>query len=167
MKKKKNQKNFYCRLRDCIHHQGFNDGDVICNVANPEITFNNGKKICLSYKIHCNCNHIPQSQECYNQMTVLKIPENITILRNAPDQEKLKYISVDQCLAGEIKNLWSMGIITTGCCCGHNRGEYDPFIGVKDEFIPIMKELGYKVAYNNCRPNDEDSFIPKSKLLKN
>ena len=28
--------------------------------------------------------------------------------------------------------------------------------------IQKMKDLGYKVYYNNCRSNDEDSFIPKT-----
>ena len=30
--------------------------------------------------------------------------------------------------------------------------------------IQKMKDLGYKVLYNECRPNDEDSFIPKTIL---
>jgi hypothetical protein len=30
------------------------------------------------------------------------------------------------------------------------------------EFIEKMKWLWYTVAYNNSRPNDEDSFYPKS-----
>ena len=28
--------------------------------------------------------------------------------------------------------------------------------------IQKMKDLGYEVYYNKCRPNDEDSFIPKT-----
>ena len=32
------------------------------------------------------------------------------------------------------------------------------------EDIPKMKALGYKVQFNSCRPNDEDSFIPKTVL---
>lgn len=70
------------------------------------------------------------------------------------------FINVDKCLIKEILDLWEMGIETTGCCCGHNLVE--PFIGVEFEFIPKMKELGYEVRFNPCRPDDEDSFISKS-----
>jgi len=75
-----------------------------------------------------------------------------------------KCVSIDKCLLPEIIQLWEMGIKTTGCCCGH--GDYSKaFIGVRDEYIDKMKEMGYKVWYNPYRPNDEDSFIPKTKLI--
>lgn len=70
------------------------------------------------------------------------------------------YVNIDKCLMREVLDLWEMGIETTGCCCGHNKVE--GYIGVEDEFIPKMKELGYEVHHNACRPNDEDSFKPKS-----
>jgi len=71
---------------------------------------------------------------------------------------------VDACLADEIKDLWSRGIVTTGCCCGHNLTLPGglPYIGVRDEDIPKMKDLGYVVVPNTTRPDDEDSFFPKS-----
>lgn len=27
-----------------------------------------------------------------------------------------------------------------------------------------MKEIGYVVQFNSCRPNDEDSFVPMTKI---
>lgn len=72
--------------------------------------------------------------------------------------------SVDKCLLPEILKLWEMGIKTTGCCCGHGHSDLS-YIGVLPEYIPRMKELGYKVHFNKCRPGDEDSFIPKTKLI--
>lgn len=69
-----------------------------------------------------------------------------------------KLVNVDKCLLLEVTKLWEIGIKTTGCCCGH--GKTGAFIGVEEEFIPQMKSLGYKVAFNSCRPFDEDSFIP-------
>ncbi len=91
--------------------------------------------------------------ECaYNIM-----PPYYKVGSNAP-----RYIAVDKCLLPEILHLWELGIRTTGCCCGH--GKEGPFIGVIDTDIPIIKKLGYKVAFNSCRPDDEDSFIPKTKL---
>ena len=71
-------------------------------------------------------------------------------------------VTIDKCLLPEILKLWEMGIKTTGCCCGH--GKIEPFIGVDFDDIQKMKDLGYKVHYNQCRPDDEDSFIPKTVL---
>lgn len=74
-----------------------------------------------------------------------------------------KYVAIDKCLIKEIIDLWEKGIHTTGCCCGHGN-KNKAFIGVDFEDIPKMKALGYEVQFNSCRPNDEDSFIPKTML---
>jgi len=74
-----------------------------------------------------------------------------------------KYVAIDKCLLPEVLKLWELGIKTTGCCCGHGHSDH-AFIGVSDEFIPRMKEFGYKVQRNECRPNDEDEFVPKTNL---
>lgn len=76
---------------------------------------------------------------------------------------KIMNVAIDKCLLPEILELWKMGIKTTGCCCGHGNSLM-AFIGVNFEFISKMKEMGYKVWINDCRPNDEDSFIPKTKI---
>lgn len=81
-----------------------------------------------------------------------------------PEGELREYMpAVDKCLVAEVINLWEMGIKTTGCCCGHGDQEF-AFIGVEPEYIPRMKALGYKVKFNACRPNDEDSFIPMTAI---
>ena len=54
--------------------------------------------------------------------------------------------------------LWEIGITTTGCCCGH--GVQEPFIGVVDEDIQKMKQLGYRKANNTTDIDREDSFLP-------
>lgn len=72
-------------------------------------------------------------------------------------------ICIDKCLKEEIIYLWSLGITTTGCCCGHNK--ISPYIGVDDKDIKTMKELGYDVHPNNLYPERHDSFTPKSTLL--
>lgn len=78
-------------------------------------------------------------------------------------QESRTWVAVDKCLLPEVLYLWESGIKTTGCCCGHGRDEL-AYIGVCDEHIQKMKDMGYRVHYNKCRPNDEDSFTPKSIL---
>ena len=77
---------------------------------------------------------------------------------------KTKYINIDKCLLPEIVSLWEQGIKTTGCCCGHGDKSLAS-ISVKPEFIPKMKELGYEVFYNSCRPDGEDMFIPKTEIV--
>lgn len=69
-------------------------------------------------------------------------------------------VCLDTCIAEEVMDLWRRGITTTGCCCGHNKTE--GYIGVMPDDIQRMEELGYKVAYNEIRPEDDDSFLPKS-----
>lgn len=71
-----------------------------------------------------------------------------------------KKITVDRCLEDEIKHLWSLGIETNGCCCGHNK--IDPYIGVYDEHIDHMKDLGYVVYPNNHYPESENEFYAKT-----
>ena len=95
---------------------------------------------------------------CYH----IYLPWKCKLLNEDDDKKKFKCVSIDKCLLPEILNLWEMGIKTTGCCCGHGKGE--PFIGVDFDDIQKMKNLGYKVQYNSCRPDDEDSFIPKTVL---
>lgn len=84
------------------------------------------------------------------------------LVSDGSDKMEPKTVAVDKCLLPEILKLWEAGIKTTGCCCGHGRNQ--PFIGVREEYIPQMKDLGYVVVHNSCRPDDEDSFAPKTKL---
>ena len=109
----------------------------------------------------CTCkNIIPQSKEAFNQQIVIKVPDYLDIRMNAPGAEKKEYVAIDPCIAAEIIELWRKGVVTTGCCCGHNIME--PYIGVRKDCISIMKELGYSIQYNECKPDGKDSFKPKS-----
>ena len=95
-----------------------------------------------------------------NQVTV-RIPDNIDIPYNSPEQPLRETVCLDVCLAGEIKSLWANGIVTTGCCCGHNRTI--GYIGVVSEYIPQMKALGYRAILNPQYPDDKSHFLPKYK----
>lgn len=100
----------------------------------------------------------------YNHCKTSMVQEyKCTVWKHTPFSQD-KSICFDMCLASELIHLWNIGIITTGCCCGKHNNSLDnsSFIGVLPEFIPKMKELGYTVRFNSCRPDDEDSFIPKS-----
>lgn len=53
-----------------------------------------------------------------------------------------KLVQVDVCCATEIGQLWMAGVETNGCCCGHGlRGSY---VGVWDESVELMVQLGYQ-----------------------
>ena len=71
-----------------------------------------------------------------------------------------EFIEVDKCIAKELMKLWGLGIVTTGSCCGHNITV--GYIGVTEEYKNIMRVMGYKNRFNDSRPDDDCSFIPKS-----
>ena len=109
----------------------------------------------------CDCVNVHMGS--YDNQVVLIVPKHMLDdwkkwTGKAPSQRKS--ISVDRCIADEIKWLWNQGIITTGNCCGHNTSP--AYVGVIDEHIQKMKELGYKVQFNQTRQDDEDSFDMKS-----
>lgn len=99
----------------------------------------------------------------YDCVYNIMLPYKVKFPWEDDSQLTTKTVAIDKCLLPEILSLWEQGIKTTGCCCGHGQSS-KAFIGVKPEFIPRMKELEYTVYYNSCRPNDEDSFIPKTML---
>ena len=106
------------------------------------------------------CTNIPfQTYECCYHMYV---PWKCKFPWEDDSKKTAKLVSIDKCLLPEILKLWEMGIKTTGCCCGH--GKQDAFIGVDEDDIQKMKDLGYEVYYNKYNPNGEDFFIPKTKL---
>lgn len=102
--------------------------------------------------MNCDDIHVGTYECAYNIQTPWRSDDGVA-----------HFIAVDKCLLPEIIRLWEAGIRTTGCCCGHGDAE-TAFIGVRADFIPKMKEMGYKVFHNKYRPNDEDSFIPKTVL---
>lgn len=106
----------------------------------------------------CECVNVDVGS--YANQVALDVPPWLDIRANTPERELKTAVSVDRCLADEIQHLWWLGIVTTGCCCGHNK--LDGFIGVQPEFIGTMIGLGYEVARNRARPGDSDSFYPKT-----
>ena len=89
-------------------------------------------------------------------------PKNFLTLNFDPSEYKNE-VWVDECLADEIEDLWSKGIKTTGCCCGH--GVDLGFIEVTDECIDKMLKLGYQhYIYPTALGGEKrkDAFIPKT-----
>lgn len=98
----------------------------------------------------------------YNCRKKILIPPKGLIKYNYCDKLKER-VTVDECLADEIENLWDNGIKTTGCCCGH--GRLLGYISVTEDSIPMMKKMGYvHYIYETEFGGVErkDAFIPKS-----
>jgi len=108
----------------------------------------------------CNCeNIVPQSRECYDRMITVDIPEHMSSYREARVKAGLSdQICIDPCIFNEIQELWSVGVITHGSCCGHNK--YKSFVNVADESIDKMLELGYEQEHYD--PTRRDTFKLKS-----
>ena len=109
----------------------------------------------------CNCKTKRLSQDLgLEQMKLVELPVFMREYFSKIRGIDMTSLWVDGCLVEEIKYLWSKGITTTGCCCGHNFK--CPYIGVDSESSERMKELGYKVQYNPFDPNHDNEFYPKS-----
>lgn len=136
-------------------------GEAICDSCGS--VFDIDKNKMKMYKIK------QQTDEC--KEVVFGSYEHYVTLE-APDRNQLKNwngdrktsICVDKCLADEVKYLWSQGIKTTNCCCGHNK--LPPTMLVTDDFIEKMRNLGYEnlpKEYYCCGSEDRpDMFIAKS-----
>lgn len=58
---------------------------------------------------------------------------------------ELKLKAIDRCIAREISDLNSRGVITSNSCCGHGKGKPDAVIYKSS--IPRAEELGYAVSW--------------------
>ena len=74
----------------------------------------------------CNCRSYnnPEISEGLNDEVVLDVPPSFGF--TYPDGTPKTSISIDACIVHVIRRLWSKGVITMGCCCGH--GESNPSI---------------------------------------
>jgi hypothetical protein len=93
---------------------------------------------------------------------LVKPPKDFLLKNIITDENIYKNyeIEIDNCLVEEIKDLWSKGIHTTGCCCGHNDSRLRPSIGVQNTDIQKMIDLGYKMFINEFGSVE---FTPKTK----
>lgn len=114
-------------------------------------------------QIGCDCIDV-EIGSYKNQVMITDLPAHMKAYKEKAGGDP-NSICVDACIEVEIRDLWALGITTTGCCCGHNRLE--PYIGVIPEDIERMKQLGYQVQHNPSRPGDEDTFYSKTiKLIE-
>ncbi len=106
----------------------------------------------------CKCKDVDFGS--YENQQALSAPDSVVLRMNTPEREVRSEVCVDSCLVDEVKELWRLGIATTGCCCGHNKG--DGYIGVEYRFIPDMIKMGYVPITFENDPDRIDTFIPKT-----
>jgi hypothetical protein len=91
-----------------------------------------------------NCAHAVSAllaaggQECPWFGTPFGSYENYVSVKTPQD----KWICVDACMVPELAWLWSKGIETIECCCGHSTQR--PYVAVSDECRGKIEALGYK-----------------------
>ena len=99
----------------------------------------------------------------------LEIPKNFILKNIITDNEIYKNgtLEIDKCLSDEIQHLWSLGIHTLGCCCGHNKMK--GFIQVERTDFKKMMDLGYEWYHDYSEElggkSRYDAFIPKNKCI--
>ena len=55
-----------------------------------------------------------------DKQSILKVPKHIK-----PVRQNKETVCVDKCIQHVIKYLWNHKILTLGCCCGHNKSEFN------------------------------------------
>lgn len=104
----------------------------------------------------CKCANVAMGS--YGNQVIMNRPAHMIGRKEGSSNPET--ICIDTCLVDEIIDLWHKGIITTGCCCGHNT--HHSYIGVIDGHVSRMLSLGYEVLFNPNRPMDRDTFKAKS-----
>jgi hypothetical protein len=61
----------------------------------------------------CNC-------VSYNRPDLCAADGKLSVILIPPNWAQKTGICIDACIADAIKMLWDNGIVTRGCCCGHN-----------------------------------------------
>ena len=105
----------------------------------------------------CNCRPNITEQERYAQQIVIEppFPEYVA---NKQVNGISGSVCIDPCIMDEIQSLWDKGILTLGCCCGHNI--LPPFVNVADEHIQQMLDMGY--IQDHWDSKRKDTFRLKS-----
>jgi hypothetical protein len=103
-------------------------------------------KIITPPRYECTCDadrtQTEKDNYVYSRQVVLDLPTwskayESRIANNYPPN-----VSVDSCIADAIKELWRIGIETTGCCCGHCVEK--AWVSVDPSNYISMHELGYE-----------------------
>lgn len=74
----------------------------------------------------CSCNAVEFGD--YSNQVELQTPKHMLELGAVGCLQFRETTCVDRCISQVVQALWAAGVVTTGCCCGHNKA--DGFIGI-------------------------------------
>lgn len=93
----------------------------------------------------CTCDPVKYNelgdQYSYPRQVVVDLPEWSPERKRRLRDGLPATVCIDQCIVDAIKELWSKGIETTGCCCGH--GAMRAWVGVHSAWYEDMFKLGF------------------------
>lgn len=78
----------------------------------------------------------------YSRQIVIDLPVWTIAVKERLRMNYTPNVCIDSCIVDAIKELWSKGVETTGCCCGHNI--MPAWVSVHPGFYEKMFELGYE-----------------------
>ena len=90
----------------------------------------------------CTCNGL---KEMHENEIILEVPDTVNLKYNSPNQKRRTTVCIDKCIVDEIKLLWKNGIVTYGCCCGHNDARFNPYVIIKKDHVQKAVNLGFEV----------------------
>ncbi|WP_299501453.1 hypothetical protein [Mucilaginibacter sp.] len=85
--------------------------------------------------------------EIRERHVLIELPHNLERTRRIKKGLSTS-IAIDGCIVEDIIHLWRNGIITTGCCCGHN-GYFPRMVNVNPESVDKMYSMGYEQFHND------------------
>lgn len=77
----------------------------------------------------CACSEVFPGD--HTSQAELKTPDHMLKIGNIGCLQFRETTCVDRCIADAVQSLWALGVVTTGCCCGHN--QVDGYIGIWEE----------------------------------
>jgi hypothetical protein len=80
----------------------------------------------IRLKRGCDC--VDVDIGTYANQVELPTPQHMLALGSVGCLSFRPTTCIDACIAGLVVRLWEAGVITTGCCCGHN--VQDGYIGI-------------------------------------
>lgn len=109
----------------------------------------------MNYQCKCDPTILDNERERYAAQILLELPPgNERSRRLAAGLSSM--VCIDPCIVEVIKELWSYGIETLGCCCGHN--VINGYVDVAPRYFDLMKQLKYKKMPTNEYGHCELSF---------
>ncbi len=101
----------------------------------------------------CNCDpakyKIFGDMYSYPRMVELELPVWSRERKRRLRQGLTSTVCIDKCIEKAIKDLWSKGVETLGCCCGHNTER--AWVNVHPEQYEDMFRLGYEQKHPEVR----------------